>query len=300
VVLLNFHALVSKLPSGEQNRLAKKILREGKLIKTALSLEREASQLAKLLIGPKTDKPSQIYTLLSSAAPALVLFLLVYDTRAAVQNRIKAFFTKYPAIRAELPRSELQALGLPPGPKFDRVMDQVFIDQLDGKIKSPQQLTKLLMDYAGIKVPPPPPVPKAIAKTAAGKSPAGKAAGLKVETQQPAAAKAGVSPEADKLLKAKPTVTIKPDSAEPKRPQSPPIAPRARAGAGSIAPVAAKREGSGAAAARPSPARAPKISTDRKSTASSRQSSGPKGKPKIAKADGASGKRAPTKVGKSR
>jgi hypothetical protein len=55
----------------------------------------------------------------------------------------------------------LQSLGFKPGPKFDQIIESVFMDQLDGKIKTPQQLTKALRDRAGIKelpVAPPPPV----------------------------------------------------------------------------------------------------------------------------------------------
>jgi hypothetical protein len=61
-------------------------------------------------------------------------------------------------MRANLPQSELQALGFKPGPKFDQIIESVFVDQLDGKIKTPQQLTKALRERAGIKeLPPAPP-----------------------------------------------------------------------------------------------------------------------------------------------
>lgn len=205
-VLLNFHALVAKLPGADHDRLAKKILKDSKTVKAALSLEREAGQLAKVLAGAKINKPSQVYTLLSSSPTSLVLFLLVDDTRSTIQNRIKAFFTKYLAVRAGLPRAELQSLGLPPGPKFEKVIDQVFLDELDGKVKSPQQMTKLLMDYAGIKAPPPPP-PTPPAKAGTGKS-----MGAKGQTGKPGTHR--VEPVKEKITSAAP-LAKPPDAAKP-------------------------------------------------------------------------------------
>ena len=169
ILVLNFHALVAKLPDAEQNRLGKKILGEAKLVKLALNLEPEASKVAKLVGSAKLPKPSEIFKLLADTPRPLAVFLLVHYPQPAIQNRVKAFFTKAPALRASLPRAELEALGLAPGPKFDKVLEQVFLDQLDGKLKTPQQMTKALLGYAGIKAPPPPP-PAAPAKVKGSKA----------------------------------------------------------------------------------------------------------------------------------
>jgi tRNA nucleotidyltransferase (CCA-adding enzyme) len=255
--LLNFHALVTKLPASDQDWLAKKILKDARTVKAALALERDSNQLAKALTNPKMSKASQIYTLLASAPTTLVLFLLVYDTRPAIQHRIKAYFTKYLASRARLPRAELQSLGLPPGPKFERVMDQVFLDELDGKIKNPQQMTKLLMDYAGIKAPPPPP-PPVPGKVGAGKAAKGQAAKAPV-------AKGGEPP--------KPAAPLAPPATEPAVAAAKPVTGK---NVGAAQAAQAKPGPAKPAAAAPKPAETPKgsvrppaakASTDRPRTA---------------------------------
>jgi tRNA nucleotidyltransferase (CCA-adding enzyme) len=165
LALLNFHALVAKLPPGQQSRLARKIFPDAKTTKFALGMDREAARLARQLGSAKAAQPSQVYTLLAGAPRPLVLYVFLHYSQAKVQSRVKSFLTKFAAIRARLPRAELQSLGVEPGPKFEKVLERVFLDELDGKIRTPQQMTKALRDYAGIKPPPPPPAkPKVAAK----------------------------------------------------------------------------------------------------------------------------------------
>jgi tRNA nucleotidyltransferase/poly(A) polymerase len=149
--LINFLCLVEKLGSSEKQRMAKKVLRVGKVIKEALNMEGEGKRLARLLVSSKAALPHQVYTSLSKESRHLLLFLLVYCPQTKVQSRVKNFLTKYLPLRAKLPRAELLALGFKPGLKFDQIIESVFLDQVDGKIRTPQQLTKALRERAGIK-----------------------------------------------------------------------------------------------------------------------------------------------------
>ncbi len=157
--LLNFHCLVEKMGGEHKTRLAKKLIRDGKAIKLALSIEHDAKKLDHALGGEKAALPSHVNTLLSSQPRALLFYVLAGTKSAKVQNRIKSFLFKFPEIRAKLPRAELQSMGIKPGPEFERIIATIFAMQLDGKIKSTPQLLKLMRELAGIKEPPPPPPP---------------------------------------------------------------------------------------------------------------------------------------------
>ncbi len=163
--LLNFHSLVERLPSGQKTRLASKIIGDAKVIKLAFSLDREARKLSRALKGSKAALPSQVYHLLSGKPLPLLLFLLAHYPQAKIRNRVKSFLLKYPQIRAQLPRAELQAMGMEPGAKFEKVLEQVFLDQLDGKIRTHQQVSRALRELSGIK-PPKPSVARAAAHEA--------------------------------------------------------------------------------------------------------------------------------------
>jgi tRNA nucleotidyltransferase (CCA-adding enzyme) len=159
--LLNVHCLVSKLGGSAKKRLAQKVLGDSKTVKLALNLENEAKKVARLLSSSKCAMPSQAFKLLSAQPEPLMLFLLAYYPQAKVQNRVKTYLVKVPQIQARLPRQDLLALGVKPGPKFESILQRIFFDQLDGKLKTHQQVEKELQSLAGIKEPPKPPKPAA-------------------------------------------------------------------------------------------------------------------------------------------
>jgi tRNA nucleotidyltransferase/poly(A) polymerase len=190
--LLNFHFLVEKLGGEHTARLAKKIIGDSKAIKLALSLDHDSKKLEHILATAQAEQPSQVYALLAPQPQPLLLYLLASTKSAKVQNRIKSHLFKFPLIRARLPRTELQSLGVKPGPEFDRIIEEVFARQLDGKIKTHQQLMKEMRELAGIKEPPPPPPPPPAPVSRKGKgavsTPAGALPGKKGKGKPDAAA----------------------------------------------------------------------------------------------------------------
>ncbi len=155
--LLNFDALVAHLGAAQKARLAKKIIRTPRAIEMALHLERDARKLARLLSSSRAAQPSQAWKLLSAQPPTLLFYLLAYYPQPKIQNRLRHYLFKAPQMRTRLPRLELHTLGINPGPKMEQILTQLFFDQLDGKIRTPQQLGKAMRALAGIKEPEPKP-----------------------------------------------------------------------------------------------------------------------------------------------
>jgi tRNA nucleotidyltransferase (CCA-adding enzyme) len=200
--LLNFDCLTSKLGGAQKQKLARKVFSDPKSAKIALSLEREAKKVARVLSGARCGTPSQAYKVLSQQPRPLLLFLLAYYPQSKIQTRIKNYLVKALQVRARLPESELLVLGVKPGPKFDKILERVFLDQLDGKVKSHQQVMQELRSLAGVKEPPPPPKEPATkagrtAKPSKGAKAAksGKAAGSAKPAKQAKAAKSSKGTE---------------------------------------------------------------------------------------------------------
>jgi hypothetical protein len=89
---------------------------------------------------------------------------------------------KWRPLRTNIPlvREELTRIGMPAGPKFDGVVEQMFALQLNGKGKTPEEREKILRRLSGIKEPPKP-------KESKGKDKKAPKAGEKMHGHAPAA-----------------------------------------------------------------------------------------------------------------
>lgn len=116
-----------------------------------VQLPDEARSVVKVLKSRKTESPRDAYFYLSSLPPEILVFIEaeIPDSRAI--SKIRNYLQKWRPLRLALPVAELDSLGVPRGPKFDEILEQLFEKQLRGKARTPEDRTKLLRDLAGIK-----------------------------------------------------------------------------------------------------------------------------------------------------
>jgi tRNA nucleotidyltransferase (CCA-adding enzyme) len=115
----------------------------------------EAQKIVKILKGRKTNAPRDAYNYLASAPPDMLAFIEVEMPSSQVLSKIRSYIQKWRPMHLALPVAELDALGVPRGAKFDKILDQLFDKQLRGKAREPEERTKALRDLAGIKEEPP-------------------------------------------------------------------------------------------------------------------------------------------------
>ena len=111
----------------------------------------EGQKIARILKGHKTDAPRDAYLYLASVPPEMLAFIEIEMPNPRVGSKIRNYLQKWRPMRQALPGAELEALGVPRGPKFDKVLDQLFDLQLRGRARSPEDRTKALRSLAGIK-----------------------------------------------------------------------------------------------------------------------------------------------------
>jgi tRNA nucleotidyltransferase (CCA-adding enzyme) len=116
----------------------------------------EAKKLLQLLRGSKTKTARQAYDVISATPTDLLAFTCAEFRNPKAAGKIRNYLQKWRPIRMNLPAAELESLGVPRGPKFDKVLDQLFDLQLRGRGKTPPEITKLLKQLAGIKDEPKP------------------------------------------------------------------------------------------------------------------------------------------------
>jgi tRNA nucleotidyltransferase (CCA-adding enzyme) len=111
----------------------------------------EAQGVIKMLKGRKTNSPRDAYFYIASVSPEILVFLEVEMPNARALSKIRSYIQKWRPLRLALPVAELDALGIPRGPKFDTILEQLFEMQLRGKARTPEDRTKALRSLAGIK-----------------------------------------------------------------------------------------------------------------------------------------------------
>jgi tRNA nucleotidyltransferase (CCA-adding enzyme) len=164
-----------------------------------VDLPDQARAIVKVLKSRKTEAPRDAYFYLASLPPEMMAFIEAEVPDARAVSKIRNYLQKWRPLRLALPVAELDALGIPRGPKFDQILEQLFEKQLRGKARTPEERTKLLRDLAGIKDEP----PKKLEKKRKGKeSPAGAAPEPAGKPAGKSPAKAIAAPAAGRISKA--------------------------------------------------------------------------------------------------
>jgi hypothetical protein len=187
------HAILGRLKSRERAAALSRAGYRAAEADAINSLEAESLKFVKLLAGRKTAAPGDAYALLEKTPLDLVAFTLAESSNGKALGKIKNYLYKWRPLRQALPsvEVELEQIGLPRGPKFDKVMEQFFRAQLEGKGRKPEEHPRLLRKLSGIKEPPKKKVkeekrPKSAGKPEKKAEPSGHAAVEKTAAAPPA------------------------------------------------------------------------------------------------------------------
>ena len=115
------------------------------------NLVSETQKAVAMLKGKKTNAPRAAFDYIASLPADVLAFIEVEFTNPKAMNKIRNYFQKWKPLYSALPAGELAGLGIPRGPKFDKILDQLFDMQLRGKARNPEDRTKVLKQLAGIK-----------------------------------------------------------------------------------------------------------------------------------------------------
>jgi tRNA nucleotidyltransferase (CCA-adding enzyme) len=111
----------------------------------------DAQKIVQMLKNKKLNAPRDAYAYVSSVSGEMLSFLEVEFPNPAVLGKLRNYMQKWRPMHMALPANELDALGVPRGPKFDKIMEQLFDMQLRGKGKLPEERVKIFRQLAGIK-----------------------------------------------------------------------------------------------------------------------------------------------------
>ena len=169
-------AVLGRLKDREQGAVLSKAGFRSAEVEEILGFAEEANGAQKELVGRKMNAPVEAYRFIEKMPLEQVAYLLAESNNSGALSKIRAYLNKWRPIRAALPTvaTELEALGMGRGAKFDEIVQQVFAIQLTGRGKTPEEREKILRKLSGIKeAPKKKEKEKKVAKGAAGKKAAG-------------------------------------------------------------------------------------------------------------------------------
>jgi len=146
-------AVFSRLKGREGTTALQRLGFRSSEVEAVQHLDAESQKTLKILAGGKTAAPRDAYAFLERTPPHLIVFLMAEASNAKALNKVRNYINKWRPLRHALAGAgtELEALGIARGPKFDRILEDLFILQLNGKARTPEDRTKLLRKLAGIK-----------------------------------------------------------------------------------------------------------------------------------------------------
>jgi len=196
-------AILGRLKDREQGSLLGKLGFRSAEVERILEFEEEAHGTGKELGGKKLAAPIDAYRFLEKMPVDTMAHLLAFSSNSGAVSKIRAYLNKWRPLRLGIPTiaNELATIGMPAGPKFEAIVNQVFAMQLTGKGKTPEEREKILRKLSGIKEQPKPKESKSKDKK-----------GVKVAAKASATApKPAAHPPAAEHKPAKPAAPKKPE-----------------------------------------------------------------------------------------
>jgi len=156
--------LTAKLAPKELSALKKQLLRPG-FVEEWNSLDSLASGFAKVLMAKDNQVPSASFKFFTSYDPEAVLWLGFTTKDAAVKERYNEFLKVWPEMRQKIPYALMQEMRIKPElPNYNEIVQLVFLELIDGKLTTPEEMRAFLEPYS-----PPAPPPQVTIKRSRGR-----------------------------------------------------------------------------------------------------------------------------------
>lgn len=146
-------AILGRLKDREQESVLSKAGFKSAEVDAIVNFESEVNGDLKELAGRKLSSALDAYKFLEKMPVERIAYALAESNNSGAVSKIRAYLNKWRPVRAMIPTvgNELEALGLPRGPKFEGIVEQVFGMQLNGRGKTPEEREKILRKLSGIK-----------------------------------------------------------------------------------------------------------------------------------------------------
>jgi tRNA nucleotidyltransferase/poly(A) polymerase len=145
--------LTAKMQQKDLALLKKAFLRPG-FVAEWNGLDAMASAFQKTLLAKENSSASATYKLFRSYDPEAVLWLGFTSKNATVQERYNLFLKVWPEMNQRVPYALMQEMRITPElPNYGEIVQSVFLELIDGRLGTPEEMRTFLEPYS----PPAPP-----------------------------------------------------------------------------------------------------------------------------------------------
>lgn len=146
-------AILGRLKDREAAHLLSKLGFRSAEVETFENFPDKVQDAVKELTGKKNKTPIEAFHYIENLPLEYMAYILAESNNSNAVSKLKAYLHKWRPVRQGLPMvaTELETLGMPSGPKFDQVINEVFAAQLNGRGKTPEEREKILRKLSGIK-----------------------------------------------------------------------------------------------------------------------------------------------------
>lgn len=156
--------LTAKLQPKDLAGLKKMLLRPG-FVEEWNHLDTIAAGFQKVLLAKENQQPSASYKLFTSYDPEAVLWLGFTSKDKAVRERYNDFLKVWPEAKQKIPYALMQEMRIRPElANYNEILHQVFLQLIDGKLTTPEEMKAFLEPYS-----PPAPPPQVSVKRPRGR-----------------------------------------------------------------------------------------------------------------------------------
>ena len=156
--------LTAKMNPRDLAALKKSLLRPG-FVEEWNNLDAIAAGFQKFLLAKENQQPSLAYKLFTTYDPEAILWLGFTSKDKAVKERYNDFLKVWPEAKQKIPYALMLEMRIRAElPNFNEIVHQVFLQLIDGKLTTPEEMKAFLEPYS-----PPAPPPQVTVKRSRGR-----------------------------------------------------------------------------------------------------------------------------------
>ncbi len=132
-------ALFSTLPCQEVDEACERMLLSRTQCNRMLWTFENGGKLLRGFFAQPAHKPSETFRALQPFEPEELLFLMGRAEKEETRKAVSYFFHRYRNIRTEIRGKDLKEMGIPPGPSYRMLLNELQDARIDGEVRNRQE-----------------------------------------------------------------------------------------------------------------------------------------------------------------